>query len=70
MIEPRYTIVLDPAEEGGFNVSVPVLPGCFTQGDTLEDAVAMARDAVALWVEALAADGQPTPREPRRADTT
>ncbi len=48
-----YTIVLEPAEEGGYNVSVPALPGCYTQGDTYEQAVAMAHDAIQLWIEEL-----------------
>jgi predicted RNase H-like HicB family nuclease len=56
-----YTIVLEPAEEGGFNVSVPALPGCFTQGDSFDGAFRMAEDAIELWLEALAADGVPLP---------
>ncbi len=63
MKELTYTIVMEPAEEGGFNVSVPALPGCVTQGDSFDDALAMAQDAIALWLEALAADGQPIPEE-------
>ncbi|MFO7774606.1 MAG: type II toxin-antitoxin system HicB family antitoxin [Candidatus Hydrogenedentota bacterium] len=63
MQELTYTIVLEPAEEGGYNVSVPALPGCFTQGDTYEEALAMAEDAITLWLETLAADGQPIPQE-------
>ena len=63
MRELTYTIVLEPAEEGGYNVSVPALPGCFTQGDTYEEALAMAEDAIKLWLETLAADGQPIPEE-------
>ncbi len=53
MPELSYTIILEPAEEGGYNVSVPALPGCFTQGDTYDDAVEMAKDAIRMWVEAL-----------------
>lgn len=60
----RYTIVLEPAEEGGYNVIVPALPGCFTQGDTYEEAIAMARDAIGLWLTALADEGQAIPVEP------
>ncbi|MFP4171979.1 MAG: type II toxin-antitoxin system HicB family antitoxin [Candidatus Hydrogenedentota bacterium] len=63
MKELTYTIVLEPAEEGGYNVSVPALPGCFTQGETYEEALAMAEDAIKLWLETLAADGQPIPQE-------
>lgn len=58
-----YTVVLEPAEEGGYFVSVPALPGCFTQGETEEEALAMAEDVIRLWVESLAADGEPIPVE-------
>lgn len=56
-----YTIVLESAEEGGFNVSVPALPGCFTQGETYERALTMAEDAIKLWIEALLASGEKIP---------
>ncbi len=44
-------------------MSVPALPGCYTQGDTLEEALANARDAVRLYLEDLAAEGEPVPEE-------
>ncbi len=47
MTERQYTIILHPElEEGGYSVSVPALPGCHTQGDTLEEAIASAREAI------------------------
>ncbi|MCX6022580.1 MAG: type II toxin-antitoxin system HicB family antitoxin [Chloroflexi bacterium] len=59
-----YTIVLLPdAEEGGYTVTVPALPGCFTEGDTLEDALENARDAIRLYLEHLEAKGEPLPEE-------
>jgi predicted RNase H-like HicB family nuclease len=58
-----YTIVLEPAEEGGFVVSVPALSGCYTQGDSYDEAIAMAQDAIRLWVEDLAQEGQPIPSD-------
>ena len=58
----RYTVVLIP-EEDGFVVHVPALPGCVTEGDTREEALAMARDAIAGYLESLAATGQPIPEE-------
>jgi len=42
---------------------VPALPRCVTQGDTLEEAIASARDAIRGYLEALAKDGQPIPEE-------
>jgi predicted RNase H-like HicB family nuclease len=64
MSEYRYTIFLHPdPEEGGYTVTVPALPGCVTQGDKLEEAIAMAKDAIRLYVESLRADGEVIPLE-------
>ncbi len=54
-----YTIRIEPVEEGGYFVTVPALPGCMTQGETYENAMAMAEEAIALWVETLVRDGKP-----------
>jgi len=60
----RYTIILYPdTEEGGYTVVVPALPGCITQGETIEEAIAMGKDAIQLYVETLLADGLPVPEE-------
>jgi antitoxin HicB len=56
-----YRIVLIPEDDGGFSVTVPALPGCFTQGDTREEAVAMAKEAIELHLEALRDDGESAP---------
>ena len=58
-----YTLALEPAEEGGFNVWVPAIPGCVTQANTHAEAIEMAKDAIELWVAALAQDGQQVPEE-------
>ncbi len=64
MSEHQYTIILHPdTEEGGYTVTVPALPGCVTQGETLEEAIAMAKDAIRLHVETLIAYGEPVPYE-------
>ena len=64
MKEYHYTIILHPEpEEGGYSVTVPALPGCFAQGDTLEEAVAMARESIAVHIEGLIEDGEPIPTE-------
>ena len=61
----RYTILLTPdTEEGGYVVEVPALPGCRTQGDTLEEAIANAREAIAGWIEAAEKHGEVVPEEP------
>lgn len=64
MSEYQYTIILHPdTEEGGYTVTVPALPGCVTQGETLEEAIAMAKDAIRLHIEGLIAEGEPVPEE-------
>ena len=61
--EYRYTVYFDPAEEGGYVVTCPSLPGLVTEGDTLAEARAMASDAIRGYLEALAKDGLPFPPE-------
>jgi predicted RNase H-like HicB family nuclease len=48
-----FNIILEPAEEGGFNVSVPALDGCFTQGETEEEAILNAEEAILCYLEGL-----------------
>ena len=58
-----YTAVFEPAEEGGYVVTVPALPGIVTEGDTLEEARIMVADAVKGYLEVLREDGKPIPIE-------
>ena len=55
----RYTVVLekDP-EEGGYTVTVPALPGCVTEADTVEESLEMAKGAIAGYLESLAILGK------------
>ncbi|MFY8000020.1 MAG: type II toxin-antitoxin system HicB family antitoxin [Candidatus Kapaibacteriota bacterium] len=50
----KFQIVLEPAEEGGFTVSVPALDGCFTEGETEAEALANAKEAIICYLEGLA----------------
>lgn len=59
----KYRVFFKPAEEGGYVVSVPTLPGCITQGDTFEEAVEMVKDAIQGYCASLAEDGEPIPEE-------
>ena len=60
----RYAILLTPdTEVGGYTVSVPALPGCFTEGDTFEEALTNAREAIVGHIAALEYTGQPLPDE-------
>jgi antitoxin HicB len=64
MMSLVYTIELEPVAEGGFLVTVPALPGCCTQAESYEEAISMAEDVIKLWVETLARNGKPVPKEP------
>jgi antitoxin HicB len=60
----RYTVVLTPdTEDGGYVASVPSLPGCVTEGDTVEEALANTEDLIRLYIEDLEAHGEPVPQE-------
>ena len=49
----KFLVVLEPAEEGGYNVSVPALDGCLTQGDNEKEALSNAQEAIACYLEGL-----------------
>ncbi len=53
-----YTVLIHPAEEGGYWTEVPALPGCFSQGETIEEALANTREAIELHVSVLRDEGQ------------
>ena len=55
-----YTVVLRKEPEGGYTVLVPARPGCLTCGDTVEEALEMAREVIPAFVEVLQEDGKPT----------
>ncbi|HNR29909.1 MAG TPA: type II toxin-antitoxin system HicB family antitoxin [Candidatus Hydrogenedentes bacterium] len=67
MKKHTYRVHLVPEPEGGFTVTVPALPGCVTWGADYEHALAMAREAIQLYLEVLADEGQPIPEEPDSA---
>jgi antitoxin HicB len=57
----NYTVVMTPDEAGGYVVTCPSLPGLVTEGDTLEQARAMAADAILCYLEGLEKAGLPAP---------
>ena len=65
MTQYHFTVVLEPDREEPwrYNVRVPTLPGCLTYGESIEDALTNAREAIAVFVESLIADGEPVPLE-------
>jgi predicted RNase H-like HicB family nuclease len=52
----RFKIVLEPSDEGGFTVYVPALPGCISEGDTHEEALANIKEAIELYFEPVEDD--------------
>lgn len=59
----KYTVILVPEEEGGYSVEVPALPGCYTQGETREEAIAIVKEAIELYLESCKAHNEPIPEE-------
>jgi predicted RNase H-like HicB family nuclease len=60
----RYAVVLTPeAQADGYSVSVPALPGCVSQGDSFEDALANIREAIGLCLGVVLRDGEDLPED-------
>jgi len=58
-----YSVFYQQAAEGGYVAFVPALPGCHTQGETLEDAERNVEEAVVLYLDSLLAHGESIPEE-------
>jgi predicted RNase H-like HicB family nuclease len=52
----KLRIVLEPSDEGGYTTYVPSLPGCVSEGDTIEEALANIREAIELYLEPVEDD--------------
>jgi predicted RNase H-like HicB family nuclease len=63
LAEYNYTVLFEPAEEGGFVVTCPALPGLVTEGDKLEESHAMAQDAIRGYIESIQKDHLPIPSD-------
>jgi predicted RNase H-like HicB family nuclease len=59
----NYRILLRKEPEGGYTVMVPLLPGCITYGETIEEAIDMAKEAIELYIESLKEHGEVIPTE-------
>lgn len=59
----QFTIIIERQPEGEYLVSVPALPGCYTEGRTLEEAREMATDAIRAYCASLLKHGEPIPIE-------
>jgi antitoxin HicB len=66
----RYTIILEADEDdAGYTVLVPALPGCVTQGDSIEQCIERAQEAITGYIESLQAAGEPVPKETQPLQT-
>jgi len=59
----EYTVILHPAEEGGYWAEVPALPGCFSQGETVEETLKNIKEAIESHLIALKAEGRHPPKD-------
>ena len=59
----KYRVILEHNESGGYTVTVPLLPGCISEGDTKKEALSNIREAIELYIESLKEDGEPIPTE-------
>jgi predicted RNase H-like HicB family nuclease len=59
----QFTVIIERQPEGEYLVSIPALPGCYTEGHTLEEAREMAADAIRAYCASLLKHGEPIPVE-------
>ena len=59
----NFTVIFEPAEEGGYVAICPALPGLVTEGDTLKETRDMTRDAIRGYLESIVKDGLSIPRD-------
>ena len=52
----KFQVVLEPSDEGGYTVYVPALPGCISEGDTVDEAMRNIREAIELYLEPVEDD--------------
>ena len=66
----RYKIHIRPETDGTYTVIVPSLPGCLTFGNTIEEAIEMAKEAIEVYIESLVARGKKIPVEEDEIEAT
>lgn len=49
----KLQVILEPSDEGGYTVSVPALPGCISEGDNIDEALANIQEAIELYLEPI-----------------
>ncbi|MCX6641045.1 MAG: type II toxin-antitoxin system HicB family antitoxin [bacterium] len=63
MSHTHYTVLIEPEEEGGYHAFCPALPGCHTQGESVEETLVNIHEAVELYLESMIAHGEKPPQE-------
>jgi predicted RNase H-like HicB family nuclease len=61
--QSSYTVIFEPQEDGGYTVLVPALPGCITEGDSLDEAKKNAVEAIECYLEGLVIEGESIPED-------
>jgi predicted RNase H-like HicB family nuclease len=64
--QPQFDVVFEAQDEGGYTAYVPDLPGCVSEGETLEEATAMIQEAMALYLESREERGWALPKVEHR----
>ncbi len=59
----RFVVILTPDEEGGYVAECPAIPGCISEGETLEQAIENIREAIAACLETIVSHGWELPKE-------
>ncbi len=59
----KFMVIIHKAEEGGYWVEVPALPGCYSQGETIEEAITDIKEAIQLHIEVMREEGKEIPEE-------
>ena len=57
----QYSVVVHNAEEGGFWTDVPALPGCYSQGESVDESLQNVTEAIELYLESLRDEGRDAP---------
>lgn len=59
----QFNVILTPEDDGRWTAEVPALPGCVTWGNTKEEALERIKEAIELYLEVIAEDGKPIPKD-------
>lgn len=63
MKQRTYRVLLNKEPEGGYTAQVPMLPGCITYGENLDEAIVNVKEAIEVYIESLHAHNEPVPTE-------